>query len=267
MDNENNIELSGIFSDGYGINPKKLWKMKLDEQCGHGRGKYVKMVLSYLLSYTGAGSKEAWPSIATIAGDLECGRDIVIEALQHAEELKMIRKIKMFPNDPLKNNNKYILDFIEVGNSDFGCRKERLSTSDGATFEVATIDTNNNTINNIPINNKNHNKFLPPSLPEVLSYMKEIHVHNPEHESNQFLNYHSSKGWIVGRSKMKDWKAAVRTWKGNQDKWNPKPVESKPNRDEERAAILRGIKRGVVPRPEIDAAVKAGLITQGEADA
>jgi len=161
--NENSIELSGIFSDGYGINPKKLWKMQLDDHCGHGRGKYVKMVLSYLLSYTGAGNKEAWPAIQTIAEDLECGKDLVIEALQNSEKLKMIRKIRMFPNDPMKKNNKYILDFLDVDNSDLRVRQERLSTSDGATFEVATIDTNNNTINSKRNNNNNSGLPKPPN--------------------------------------------------------------------------------------------------------
>ena len=26
------------------------------------------------------------------------------------------------------------------------------------------------------------------------------------------MDYYESKGWLVGRSKMKDWRAAVRNW-------------------------------------------------------
>ena len=31
-------------------------------------------------------------------------------------------------------------------------------------------------------------------------------------DAERFVNYYASNGWIVGKTKMKDWKAAVRTW-------------------------------------------------------
>jgi hypothetical protein len=27
-----------------------------------------------------------------------------------------------------------------------------------------------------------------------------------------FVDFYASKGWMIGKNKMKDWKAAVRTW-------------------------------------------------------
>ena len=27
-----------------------------------------------------------------------------------------------------------------------------------------------------------------------------------------FIDFYSSKGWMIGKNRMKDWKAAVRTW-------------------------------------------------------
>ena len=54
---------------------------------------------------------------------------------------------------------------------------------------------------------------IPPTLEEVEAYCKERHNNiNAQH----FIDYYESKGWTVGHSKMKDWKAAVRTWEGNQ---------------------------------------------------
>lgn len=35
-------------------------------------------------------------------------------------------------------------------------------------------------------------------------------------DPERFYNYYESNGWMVGRNKMKDWKAAVRTWERNQ---------------------------------------------------
>lgn len=68
--------------------------------------------------------------------------------------------------------------------------------------------------NNKDINNKNNNKdnrvaFTPPTVEEVAGYCAERHNSvDPE----MFINYYQSNGWMVGRNKMKDWKAAVRTW-------------------------------------------------------
>jgi hypothetical protein len=37
-------------------------------------------------------------------------------------------------------------------------------------------------------------------------------------DANTWHDFYSSKGWMIGKNKMKDWEAAVRTWehKGNQ---------------------------------------------------
>ena len=52
-------------------------------------------------------------------------------------------------------------------------------------------------------------RFIPPTLEEVTAYCDERNnLVNPE----SFINFYESKGWMVGKNKMKDWKAAVRTW-------------------------------------------------------
>lgn len=56
------------------------------------------------------------------------------------------------------------------------------------------------------------NIFVPPSADEVRTYCEEKgYSVNPE----QFVDFYASKGWMVGKSKMKDWKASVRTWQRN----------------------------------------------------
>ena len=52
-------------------------------------------------------------------------------------------------------------------------------------------------------------KFIPPIVEEVKNYCQE---RNNNVDAEMFIDFYSSKGWIVGKSKMKDWKAAVRTW-------------------------------------------------------
>jgi hypothetical protein len=52
-------------------------------------------------------------------------------------------------------------------------------------------------------------KFEPPSLEDVTAYcqLRKNHV-SPQ----RFIDFYSSKGWMIGKNKMKDWRAAVRTW-------------------------------------------------------
>lgn len=77
-------------------------------------------------------------------------------------------------------------------------------------------DTNNNDNNDNNENNiSNNRRFTPPSLEEVRAYCQE-RQNNISPES--FVNYYTSKGWMIGKNKMKDWKAAVRSWESRQKK-------------------------------------------------
>lgn len=73
-----------------------------------------------------------------------------------------------------------------------------------------------------------HNKkFTPPSVEEVTAYCRERHNGiDPEH----FIDYYTARGWDLSKGrKMKDWKAAVRTWEKNE-KDNSSPSETEPVR-------------------------------------
>lgn len=52
-------------------------------------------------------------------------------------------------------------------------------------------------------------RFTPPSVEEVRVYCAE-RKNNVDPE--RFVDFYASKGWLVGKSKMKDWRAAVRSW-------------------------------------------------------
>jgi len=60
---------------------------------------------------------------------------------------------------------------------------------------------------------KRERRFTPPSVSEVSQYVKEIGC---SVDPQAFVDFYASKGWMVGSNKMKDWKAAVRTWRGRQ---------------------------------------------------
>lgn len=50
---------------------------------------------------------------------------------------------------------------------------------------------------------------IPPTLEQVTSYCAQRgNAVDPE----TFIDFNESKGWMVGKNKMKDWQAAIRTW-------------------------------------------------------
>lgn len=90
---------------------------------------------------------------------------------------------------------------------------------------------NNTSINNT-INNTNEyidksdkptrKRFIPPTLEEVQAYCNE---RGNNVDAERFINHYTSNGWKVGKNKMQDWKAAVRTWEKNG--YDNKPTEQK----------------------------------------
>jgi len=62
--------------------------------------------------------------------------------------------------------------------------------------------------------------FTIPNISEVESYCIE-RKNNIEAES--FINFYDSKGWMVGKNKMKDWRACIRTWEMREKK---KPMKT-----------------------------------------
>ena len=68
---------------------------------------------------------------------------------------------------------------------------------------------------------KTTTRFAPPTLEELTAFISENHYKvNPE----KFLDYYNANGWMVGKTKMKDWKATVRNW-DRRERENPTPKQ------------------------------------------
>ena len=69
-------------------------------------------------------------------------------------------------------------------------------------------------------------KFVKPSVEEIREYCNERgNTVSPE----QFYDFYESKGWMIGKNHMKDWKSAVRTWERERaNKPITKPKEEIP---------------------------------------
>ena len=89
---------------------------------------------------------------------------------------------------------------------------------------INTIPPDNNIIinNNILSAPPKGKGFVKPTVEEVEAYCKEKEfTFDPE----QFVAYYESNGWMVGKSKMKNWKAACITWQRNGYSKKEEPKE------------------------------------------
>jgi len=66
--------------------------------------------------------------------------------------------------------------------------------------------------------------FVKPTREEIFNYCKE---RKNKVDPSQFYDFYEAKGWFVGKNKMKDWKAAVRTWEKRE--FSNKKINSRPD--------------------------------------
>lgn len=88
-------------------------------------------------------------------------------------------------------------------------------------------DGSNKSATPIPYNNTvkktSTNKFVKPTIKEVNEYAKEIDF---KLDGEAFIDHYEARGWQINRNSIKDWKAAVRTWKRNHAKFNTNATEN-----------------------------------------
>ena len=128
-------------------------------------------------------------------------------------DAKLIKKLCMLDNEP--DINKFImLGLIEPD----GCHDDATMTPTCAPVDAPETETETETeteICDFPKNEKlkKGKKFAPPSLQEVKKYCFE---RENGIDAERFINFYESKGWMIGKNKMKCWKSAVRTWEKNE---------------------------------------------------
>ncbi len=67
-------------------------------------------------------------------------------------------------------------------------------------------------------------RFQKPTSAEVSEYARSIDF---VLDGDKFWNFYESKGWVVGKSAMKSWRAAVKTWKSKQEEFDGAPKKEK----------------------------------------
>lgn len=91
-------------------------------------------------------------------------------------------------------------------------------------ISMSSYSSNASTSSNTCIADKSR-RFQKPSVEEVQAYCMDKGYRI---DAAYFIDYYDSKGWLIGKTPMKDWKAAVRTWVRNQ-KGRVQPQNAKTN--------------------------------------
>lgn len=88
-------------------------------------------------------------------------------------------------------------------------------------LEPGKPDTVNGNVT-VNVNDNVKGRYIKPTITEIKEYCLE---RKNKVDADRFFNHYESNGWMVGKNKMKDWKAAVRTWEKNEFN-SPVPVNT-----------------------------------------
>ncbi len=161
-------------------------------------------------------------SLYALSSDWNVSRDVVRNFLSLLEKDSMIIR---------KATTKYTqITICNYDSYQSEATTNSLQTHDEATtnsLQTHLINNIDNTSTSRSISNSNREggkktqtKFIPPTLEEVIAYCKE---RGKGVNAERWFNHYVTVGWMVGKNKMKDWRAAVRKW---EDSEYDKPKQS-----------------------------------------
>ena len=154
-----------------------------------------KILLMEIDSFT-AKDRECYISNEYIAELLGVSVSWASKCLSHLLELGLVRVVKF------DGRKRYVESTIQ-----FKADLNESSMQDGTKVQY----TNNNEYinNNNSLYKKGSSRFQKPTIEEIRQYCLEKGYNV---DAEQFFNFYESKGWVVGKSPMKNWRAAVSTW-------------------------------------------------------
>ena len=95
-----------------------------------------------------------------------------------------------------------------------------------------------NSIDNSSLDNKKENtkrkSFIPPTVEEVKEYIDSV---GSQVDAESFVAFYESKGCMVGKNKMKSWKAAIVTWEKRNGLKRSPPKKSDPVQQEDEELV------------------------------
>lgn len=141
-------------------------------------------------------------------------RNCINSILNELEDFGYLKRSRNYVNGKIDN---WIYDIYE---KPLYLKNEDIENEDIENVDIG-FDTqlNNKEINNKELSNKQYKenakrKFIKPTLEDISQYCLE---RNNGINAEAFYDFYESKDWFVGKNKMKDWKACVRTWERREE--------------------------------------------------
>lgn len=107
----------------------------------------------------------------------------------------------------------------EIDNRYIKIMKGGMDENSNALLQKTLKSNTTNTNTNITYSNKKA-LFKKPTIDEVKNYCI---LRNNNIDAEAFYDFYESKDWKIGKNKMKDWKASIRTWE-RRDKKKPQTM-------------------------------------------
>ena len=154
-----------------------------------------KILLMEIDSFT-AKDRECYISNEYIAELLGVSVSWASKCLSHLLELGLVRVVKF------DGRKRYVESTIQ-----FKADLNESSMQDGT--KVPYTNNNEYINNNNSLYKKGSSRFQKPTIEEIRQFCLEKGYNV---DAEQFFNFYEAKGWLVGKSPMKNWRAAVSTW-------------------------------------------------------
>lgn len=143
-------------------------------------------------------------------------KDLIAFVFSHIKQFEINETVRSLI-DEYEEKNGEVLYAIEKRKS----TKKKINENENENEnenDVSLYDTCHDT-SNVSLGTK-RKRFVPPTIEEVKAYCLD---RKNNVNAEKFIDYYTSNGWYVGRNKMKDWKASVRTWEKNEKDFNSRP--------------------------------------------
>lgn len=143
-------------------------------------------------------------------------------------ELKQLGLIDFVSSKKRGTCTKYCILYNTKGSTKEVQKKYKGSTKEVQKADINRYKTETKIKKDISddISKKTRTIFKPPTVQEVRDYCEQ---RGNGIDAEYFVDFYTSKNWMVGKNKMKDWKACVRTWERNSKQENPAKQQASRN--------------------------------------
>jgi rubrerythrin len=178
------------------------------------------LIYAIIYGFSQDGESEFTGSLQYLADWTQSTKQGVMKALQGLLGKQLILKNVEYKNNLRFCTYKSTLKDNSIKQSLMGYETK----FNGGIKQSLPNNTNNTLVNNNSCSTQQ--QFKKPTIKEIQDYCSE---RGNKINAEYFFDYYEAKGWIVGKVKMKDWKAVIRNWEKKNPAEAPKEKDKEYN--------------------------------------